>query len=89
MLIIISSPTFAISPEIKAKMRIHLPRERDGQMVEKYSPHDERRPTDVLKHARMKIAAIRILPYDGSKKEAAPERISAPVLGFSTMEKAL
>ena len=87
MLIIASRPTFAISPEMKAKMKIHLPRERDGHMLEKYSPHEERRPTEVLKHARIKIAAISILPEDGNRKEAAAERISAPVLGLSTMEK--
>ena len=88
MLIIASSPIFAITPDTRAKMKIHLPREREGQREEKYSPHEERSPTEVLKHAMMNIAAIRILPYDGSKNDAAAERISAPVLGLSTIENA-
>lgn len=62
MLIMASSPVFARASEASAKTAIHLSRETFGTMVEKYCPQDDRRPTHVLKQARMNIAAMRNLP---------------------------
>ena len=78
---IFSSPALAMIPDITAKSAIHFPLDMEGTSLEKYSPQDERRLTDVLKQAIMKIRAIRILPYDGDISAAAADNMSAPVCG--------
>ena len=73
------SPALAITADTIAKIAIHLFLEMRGAMDEKYSPHEERSPTAVLKQAMRKIAAIRYLPTVGDIHQAAAERMSAPV----------
>ena len=77
ILIIVSRPLTAIASEITEKSAIHFALLTDGTRFEKYSPHDESSPVQVLKQARMKIAAMKYLPHCGHKVAAAAESMSS------------
>ena len=89
MLMMASRPAFATMHDIAAKIRIHVLLPIAGMILWKYSPHEERRLTDVLKHAMMKIAAMRNRPMEGKASPAAADNMSAPVDGLDMYACAL